>query len=99
MERRIYKYPIPLVDRPRVKMPAYHELLSVGLDPNDQLCAWALVDDRAAAAGVNTEVEFAIVGTGNPFPEYIRLETDATHVFLATVRQDPFIWHVFVKLP
>ena len=82
--RRVYKYPI---DRHRgpVLIPTSARVLYVGLDPDDHLCLWALVDmDRLEKKGR----AFVVVGTGHDLP-------DGTIIHHGTFKDGNFMWHVF----
>jgi hypothetical protein len=88
--KTIYKYRLSISDECRIQMPMGHEILHVGLDPNEAPCIWALVD---SAHPSRTET-FHVVGTGNPMPTYSWGEPSLRHV--GSIRQGPFMWHVFV---
>lgn len=82
----IWKY--PLSTGCSLIVPRDAQLLSVACDPNNQLCAWFLVDDTKVGT---TEIErkYAVYGTGN---------TVVTELpFFATVVQGIYVWHVFIK--
>lgn len=66
-------------------VPPDYEILSVGLDPNDDLCVWIAVDPELIE---RKPIFFAVVGTGFAEPH---------GVFLGTVRMQPFMWHVFAR--
>jgi hypothetical protein len=80
---RIWKFKLKRTDRQTVQLPADYSVLSVGKDPNGDLCIWVAVNHESPARGV----EFCVVGTGNSLP----------HVgdFIGTVNDGPFVWHVF----
>lgn len=80
----IWKFPLARTDKQTVHLPAEFAILSVGLDPQDQICLWAAV----TAGPLEYFVEILIVGTGNKLP------SDAGD-FLGTVNDGPFMWHVF----
>jgi len=83
----IYKYHLALTDVQDIQMPQDARVLSVGLDPQRRLCLWALVDPDLH----DMPVRVRIVGTGNPAPHGI-----LTSVFVGTVTQQMYVWHVFV---
>ena len=95
----IYKLTLPIVDRQTVKLPYNARILSAQLQ-YDQLRVWYQFDLETAAEIRNTqltEVQFLIIGTGNACT--IEQESQlAESVFLGTVQQTPFVWHVFYKL-
>lgn len=82
--KTVYKYPLAIRDRQEIKMPGKPVLLNVGLDPQDDLCVWALVNPEHE----NKPMTFFVHGTGHP------VDSDA-YIWLGTVRQGPFMWHVF----
>jgi hypothetical protein len=84
--RTIYKYPLTLAAVQKIEMPLGAELLAVQIQ-GKQICIWAVVNPEEEE-NVQT---FYIVGTGHPMPEgRVR--------FLGTVQDDPFVWHVFLKI-
>ena len=83
----VYKYPLEIKDRQIIEMPSYADILSVGLDPSGKLCLWALVN----TASYLWDEEIAIYGTGNP----IDTNEDESLGFIGSVRDGPFMWHVF----
>jgi hypothetical protein len=66
------------------------EIISVGLDPHGDLCAWALVEPDDPA-NPDMQVDFYVVATGQPLP--FRQEYSA---FLGTVLQGEYVWHVYI---
>lgn len=88
--KTIYKYPLELVDYQTVEMPVGSKILSVA-DQGGVLCLWAHV----TASNPSAKRMFEIAGTGKPFPP----NDGAVRVFLGTVVMNPFVWHVFEKLP
>lgn len=70
-------------------LPIGAEILSFGIDPNDKLCFWALVDTDAA-----TEPRtFACVGTGWPID--MALSDKVGYVaFIGTVTHGAYVWHL-----
>lgn len=83
----IYKYPLRATDRQSIPLPQGARILSVGLDPNGALCAWALVD----TAQPNCARNIWLVGTCNPIP-------DVPLLFIASVTMEPFVWHAFEEI-
>lgn len=93
----IYKYPIEVTDIQFVSMPTQSKPIAVDTQ-GDQLCIWAAVDTEFTEA----KREIRIVGTGNPinFPcfgryDHVTYEGEPPFYFLGTVKQGPFVWHVF----
>lgn len=88
----IYRYRLPITDRPRLQLPEGARVLSVGppRDDRDELDLWALIDARNDTLLGRVPVDFRIVGTGNPMPE------DAED-FIGTVvtHRGSLVWHVF----
>jgi hypothetical protein len=60
MERKIFKYTLPLAEHSIVEMPAGAEVLSVH-NQKDALCVWAMIDPAQAQMKKRM---FFIVGTG-----------------------------------
>jgi len=87
MNNTIWKFPLEVTDHQSVVMPQGAHALSVGLDPQGQLCLWALVDPELDLL----PLEVVIVGTGHRsyLIEHLR--------FLGSVVQGSFVWHVFVE--
>ena len=84
----IHKYPISLVDRPRIEMPRRSTILSVD-DQHGQIVLWAQVDTDYPLV----TRELLILGTGAPAQESNHLP------FLGTVQSEggALVWHVFDK--
>ena len=87
MSRKIYKYPLELLDEQTIEIPAHAEFLTVQMQYG-KLCVWAIVETN----NLNEKEYFLIRGTGYRMPD--RPE----HLqYLGTVQQDggALIWHVF----
>lgn len=104
---RIWKYPLAIVDKQTLRFPGNFKVLSVGLDPQDQLCLWALVEQEPSAIPtVEYDRTVYVIGTGNPMPEDVYFFYQLTQpakfsgvksaAFLGTVRSGPAMWHVFI---
>ena len=87
----IYKYPIKLSTHQTVEMPKGSRILSVA-DQNGTICIWAQVTREETIMESRT---IEIAGTGDVYPT----NDSATRCFLGTVVIDPFVYHVFEKLP
>jgi hypothetical protein len=83
--KRIFKFPLAIIDIQSIDMPEGAEILSVQ-NQNGAVCAWALCDPIAPLVGC----EIRIVGTGNPTP-------DNPGKFLGTVQtyDGSLVWHIF----
>lgn len=87
----VYKYPInPSDEKIELKIPGGGNILSAGLDPVNRLCVWALVDPDEEECATN----IYCVGTGWPI-DWIMEEEDALN-FVGSVKDGPYMWHVFV---
>lgn len=87
----VYKYPInPSDEKIELKIPGGGNVLSAGLDPVNRLCVWALVDLDEEERATN----IYCVGTGWPI-DWIMEEEDALN-FVGSVKDGPYMWHVFV---
>lgn len=82
----IWKFPISIIDRPRVRMPGGAEIIHVGLDPEGVPCLWALVDSDEKPI----IYDFWLCGTGNRIPDNLYANR---HV--GSFVEGPFVWHVF----
>lgn len=87
---RIYKYELKMTGLNKIKMPVGANVLSVGLDPADKLCIWALVNSEETKEDVR---KFMVAGTGwdlqDEFSKYLPAN------FLGTVRQQPYMLHIW----
>ena len=79
----IYKY---YADFCKTRLPRNAHILSAGFQEGMLYC-WAKVDTTEPLE----EVVFKKFGTGWDIEHYV----DDTDVFLATVFEDSFVWHVF----
>ena len=77
-----------LFDRQQIMMPEVSEVMSFGLDPNNQLAIWVVVDTNTAITGKS----FALFGTGH----YIPGDVWDSYKFVGTCVQMQFVWHLFV---
>lgn len=85
--KTIYKYPINLTtEKQRLCLPENSQLLSVQMQ-NEKLCVWALIDESQPMS----MVRFHIFGTGDNLPD------DLNAVFLGTVQDGIYVWHVFYE--
>jgi hypothetical protein len=62
--KTVYKYVLPIDDEVRIEMPAFAEVLSVGVQ-GENVCVWALVDPTIP----KLHKTFRIAGTGHPITE------------------------------
>lgn len=81
----IYKYQLPISDRPTKHMQKGSQVLHAAMQ-NGVLSVWARVDPSAE----QTLRRFSIFGTGHVIPD--------EHIgkFVSTVLDREFVWHVFV---
>lgn len=87
----IWKYKVLPLDGPqRYDMPEGAQIISAGLDPQEDMCFWALVDSSAPLE----ERTIWCVGTGWPLDE---LEMPDAR-FIGTIRHDPYMWHIFEEV-
>lgn len=85
--KTIYKYPINLTtEKQCLCLPENSQLLSVQMQ-NEKLCVWALIDESQPLS----MVRFHIFGTGENLPD------DLNTVFLGTVQDGIYVWHVFYE--
>ena len=82
----IWKYKVePDLVNQVYKMPVGAQIVSFGLDPNEDLCFWAIVDNYAQGE----DHAVACVGTGwdANFGVLAR--------FVGSVTKDQYVWHLF----
>lgn len=84
--KSIFKYQISYSAPIEIRLPMDSKVISAGLDPQGDLCIWALVDPETAT----TPRVFMVVGTGWSMEDEID-----NWEFIGTVRQGPYMWHVF----
>lgn len=81
----IYKYPLSLTDDQIITGPI-ERVIYAGFDPIGQLCVWC--EASTDYNDISKRVHIFVIGTGNPVPkEAIR--------FINSVRNDPFMWHIY----
>lgn len=85
MSRTIFKYPITL-GLTTMSLPHGAIVRHVGVDPNEQLCLWAEIDQSYPSS--STPRTFWVLGTGSLIP-------DDAILYLGTFSQGPLIWHVY----
>lgn len=88
---KIYKYKLDYIGEQLIKIPLFSNILSAGIDSKGDICIWAAVwtDSKESKSH-----KVFIVGTGSTVPrEYI----DNTCIFLASVKEHSYIWHIFVE--
>lgn len=88
MTGEIRKYPLMMVDSQEVEMPAGSEILHVGVQKGTPT-VWAIVDPEETTFAEKRIIE--IYGTGH------RIEDTEHSVYLGTVMDGPFVWHVFER--
>lgn len=85
--RTIWKFPLALVDVQHITVPIGATFLTAQMQ-HEAFVLWALVDPDAP----RESRAVAVIGTGNP----IAPSALSGMRYLATVQDDPFVWHVFV---
>jgi hypothetical protein len=94
--RRVYKYPVPIVDEIVVNMPAGAAIVHVG-HQHHMLVLWADVDDSAP----NEPRSFSIRGTGHEvdpgarYVDTVQMPTGDPPEGLSATWLPEFVWHVF----
>ncbi len=86
--RVVYKYPLDIASTVTRKMPEGAEVLHVGMQ-DEGLMLWALAKAPSEHAWANETRTFRVYGTGHPIPD------DVLAQYLGSVKDGPFIWHVF----
>lgn len=82
---RIFKYMLGITSEQPLLLPRGARVLSVGLDPNNQLCLWAAVNEGE----VEELWQVRIAGTGH--------EINETEGFVGTVRATSLMLHIFAR--
>lgn len=85
----IYKYKLNQSGINKIQMPMDASVISVGLDPMEDICIWAIVETDNDME----ERTFFVAGTGWDITEDLLEFTEISS--LGTVRQGPFMWHIF----
>jgi hypothetical protein len=84
----MWKYPLEVTDTQWLSdVPLPAEVMSVGLDPEGQMCVWVMVDPDQSQ---RKNVSVTITGTGNPISNIF------TPKFVGSVTVGKFVWHVWV---
>lgn len=84
----IWKYTIEIADVQVLMLPAGARILTVQIQ-HGTVCAWAVVDPEALLVAR----KLFIVGTGHP------TDLNESDIYLGTVQQGGFVWHVFEGKP
>lgn len=87
--RKIYKYPLEIVDEQIVNVPAGAILLTAML-VNDQICLYAVVDESQPMK----QRAFYIYATLDEMQD----ETFARIRHIATVIHNQYVWHIFENI-
>lgn len=82
----IWKFELTITDLQSVEMPSKASILHVD-NQRGVLCIWAIADPQADYESRTIE----IVGTNQ------HLQPCESRVFLGTVIDEPFVWHVFER--
>ena len=87
---KIFKYEIaPSYEPIQIKTYAGAHVLSCGLAPDGFPYVWVMVDDSAPEGTLNV----ACVGTGWPLEPIF--DKYNLRRFIGTIKDDPYMWHVF----
>ncbi len=84
--RVVHKYLLPVQDEVKLEMPIGARVLHVGVQDNEQLCLWALVNPK----GETKTRSFRIAGTGHEVAG-----ASPTHLGTALMHNGTFVLHVF----
>lgn len=89
--KRVYKYPLSGAVRQKLSLPYGANLFRAAVVQNGTICLYAMVDvDQSRMA----EVEVGVLGTGWDVPQEPIFDPQ-NH--LATVSDDGYVWHIFVR--
>lgn len=86
MTKKIFKYPLQVVDEQWQEFPAGAEFRALGCDPFGILCLWMEVDTSVTAS---ERWQIHIRGTGHPVP------TAGGIKYRGHIVQDVFVWHLW----
>jgi hypothetical protein len=90
VSRTIWKYPVAMLDRFSLDIPKDHMFLDVQVQRGAP-ALWALVDADAP----KMRVDFALVGTGNPFPDPD--EGEFWHIGTFQLAGGDLVFHLFYR--
>lgn len=93
---RIFRYPLDIADYQELKIPYPAKIISVAPSrdhPNTQIDMWAV-----AGSDYTKTVAVAIVGTGNPIPNYVDVHS-LTSFIGTVVAPNRLVWHVYETSP
>jgi hypothetical protein len=94
MQRRIYKYPICIVDSQIIPMTQGARILSVQMQ-GETPCLWVMVDvDNSAIENKHID----IYGTGHPLKDTPSLYIGTIQEHIPSVPYISLVWHVFERL-
>ena len=88
--KTVYKYPLQVVDRLVVTLPAGSRILTIQAQ-DDVPCIWAVVNQDTDKLELR---DFRIIGTGHPFP-------DEWPIYVGTFQLmgGRLVFHVFTREP
>ena len=89
MSKTIWKFTVPIIDRPVTVMPRGAEILHVGMQ-GDACCLWALVDPGEA----DEERAIRIYDTGHPVEQF-----PGRHIGTFMAMQGRLVFHAFEPTP
>lgn len=88
----VWKYRIePDIINQVYEMPTGAVILSFGMDPNNDLCFWARVNDEAPME----DHVVACIGTGWPLDAIFNERIDKYACFIGTITRGAYVWHLF----
>lgn len=82
---RVYKYQLDFLERQTINLPKGATVLDVQCQGR-RICLWALINPDEEGCDKFT---YRVFGTGRDLPDMGNL------IFVATVQDGPFVWHVF----
>lgn len=88
----IYKYNLEITDVQTISLPHYAKILTAQMQ-NGSLQLWCLINTENIEHGLMKDIQFYIVGTGNPMPEVLGLQ----YVSTFQAMNGNFVGHVFLK--
>lgn len=85
---KIYKYKLYELGENKIEMPQGAQVLSAKIDPQGDVCIWAIVNPELK----NELRTFFVAGTGWELSDAF---SGKPIDFYGTVIQEPYVWHIF----
>ena len=93
MKKRIYKYPLRVMDEQYIPLPPSAQILTVDVQYGN-LVLWALVDIDDPEMDSGRRLIY-VIGTGNMIQDDIE---NMSYVNTVQMRDGNLVWHVFAEI-